>query len=135
MKNPEFSDVADDLKGFGTLAGPAVDEHYRAQAQLDPNGEGVHFIVFCDSCGTKNRVTTSFQELTYGMLRVIPPGWKRAHGGLTPNVGCRTCQTILMLVIVPDECARLLRSGMSQNKVPEQQVRAWTQQIHAATRR
>jgi hypothetical protein len=131
MKRPEFSDVTDDLKGFGSLAGPGVESHYKAHDSLDQNGQGVTYQVACDSCGGPNGVTVGFDEFAVGAMRLLPPRWGARGGGMHPNVPCVYCQMVLPLVITPDECTRQLRAGIMAKKVSQAQIQHWQQQVAA----
>lgn len=118
-----FNDI--DLKSFGTgaLSGQGSDDHYASSSAAGP--EGMAFQCACDACGTRMRITVSWDECIFISQGVPPPGsptsppWGYARGGLYPQAPCPACRrTDTLLLLTPDEAERHLRAGIQGAFVP-----------------
>jgi hypothetical protein len=114
----DFNDI--DLTAFGTgaLGGVGADDHFASRQSSVP--EGVRFEIVCDTCGQRQHVIVSWDELIFVSQGQPPPGtphsppwaYSQRHGALHPNIPCCSCQrrdTLVMLT--PDEAMRHLRAG------------------------
>jgi hypothetical protein len=98
------------------------------------------FEISCDSCGQRQYVEVSWDELIFVAQGQPPPGNPRTgsppwaysarHGTLHPNLQCCSCNrrdTLLMLT--PDEGQRHLRAGIQAGHVPAEYVANATAQL------
>jgi hypothetical protein len=125
-----FADVRGDIRGnLGIMEGLGASDHYAARERV--TGAGVAYMIHCDNCGQPAEVEVTWNEFIYGMNRLLPPNWRHEakFGGFHPNMGCRTCGALLLMILKPDECARQLKAGTMANKVTEEQVRSANQQL------
>lgn len=130
-----FSDVPELLSedggagAFGALGGAGTNVHYSVQEGATQ--EGVNYIVSCDTCGTRNRILVSWQELIIVGNSRVPPGWKYENGRLFPDVGCAntSCQMITSIQLTPDEAAKAVKSAIAARYVNPQHVQQISQQL------
>ena len=121
----DFNDI--DLAQFGTgaLGGVGADDHYATRSSCKP--QGMRFEISCDTCGQRQYIEISWDELIFVSQRQLPPGtpqsppwaYSARHGALHPNVPCCQCQrrdTLVMLT--PDEAQRHLRAGELAGHIP-----------------
>lgn len=123
----DFSDI--DLSQFGTgaLGGAGADDHYATRSTYQPHC--TRFEISCDTCGQRQYIEVSWDELIFVSQGQPPPGnpqtgsapwaYSARHGALHPNVGCCQCgrrDTLIMLT--PDEASRHLRAGQQAGHVP-----------------
>jgi hypothetical protein len=131
MNDDHFEDVrgTGELGGYGVLGGEAIQTHTKSTAKMTK--EGVDYSLFCDQCGTKNRLSVSWAEFLYARNRHVPYDSSRGkpwqydgqHGGFHPNVGCGRCRMVLLLILTPAESQKWLAKAEEANYLP----RGWTQ--------
>jgi len=131
-----FDDIDLAQFGAGALSGAGCDDHYATRSSYQPHC--VRFELSCDTCGQRQWVEVSWDELIFVSQGQPPPGtpasapwaYSARHGALHPNVPCCQCQrrdTLLMLT--PDEAQRHLRAGTQAGHVPPQYVANAIQQL------
>lgn len=125
-----FSDVVSDLSGFGSLAGAAMNKHERADAQV--KREGVHMHAACDNCGAHNVVIAEWPEVIFIATGRIPPvGWKLDQGYVRTDMGCRGCNRLLPIGVLPDEAGKWTRAAISAQYVSPQTAEGIAAQARA----
>ena len=134
MSEDPFSDMRQNLGGFGALGGEGAEAHYTCKVTNDPGKKGRVFQVDCDNCGQPNQVMLNWDEFIFAMSGAVPPGWlySRAHRALHPNVGCASCNGLMMIVFTPDECKRHLDAGVAQKAVSPQYIQQGVQRVKQA---
>ncbi len=125
----EFNDIDLSLFGTGALSGAGADDHYATRSKYQPHC--VSFEISCDTCGQRQWVEVSWDELIFVSQGQPPPGsptspawaYSARHGALHPNVPCCSCNrrdTLVMLT--PDEAHRHLRAGTQAGHVPQEYI-------------
>lgn len=108
-----FSDIrGEGLGGYGILGGEGVEEFGSVQTQpLSP--EGVSYRIRCHNCGQPTMVVVNWHEMLYVRFGQLPPGWvyEPSKGAVRPNVGCRLCNVVVMLLFTPDDGMKTLHAG------------------------
>lgn len=126
MSDDPFADVRGFIsgQGYGALGGAGAESHHSVKVSRDPEKKGMNYQSDCDNCGQTNVVTVMWDEFIYGAAGLVPPNWvyDRAHGGIHPNVGCRRCKGLMLLLFSPDECGRQLKSGVAAQHIDERYV-------------
>lgn len=114
-----FSDVRGALGGYGVLGGDAADEVGKVTA-LPLTREGPQYKCYCQHCGQPNILTVNWQECAYVAQGVPPSNWvyDAQRGAIRPNVGCRMCNVLMLVLFTPDECARQLHAGEAAGYLP-----------------
>ena len=132
----DFSDIDLSQFGAGALGGAGYDDHGSTRSTYQPHC--TRFEISCDTCGQRQYIEVSWDELIFVSQGQQPPGtptsppwaYSARHGALHPNMPCCQCQrrdTLLMLT--PDEAQRHLRAGQQAGHVPAQYVQNAIQQL------
>lgn len=132
----DFSDIDLSQFGAGALGGVGADDHYATRSSYQPHC--ARFEISCDTCGQRQYIEVSWDELIFVSQGQPPPGtpqspawaYSARHGALHPNMPCCQCgrrDTLVMLT--PDEAQRHLRAGQQAGHVPPQYVQNAVQQL------
>ncbi len=115
-----FEDIRNNLgTGFGCLSGEGAEEIQTVHTQpLSP--QGVTYQVRCQHCGQPNKVHISWDEMIYVAFRLQPPGWvyEASRGALRPNIGCASCNVVILLLLTPDDGAKSVHAGEAAGYIP-----------------
>jgi hypothetical protein len=127
MTDDPFRDVRGVIRnqGFGSLGGMGADKHHAADVHIAEDRSGQTIDVHCDNCGQQNGITVTWDELIYGMCRLVAPNWRYDPqlAAFVPVVGCRRCNMVMLLTFTPDECAKYVKSGEQANCINQQYVK------------
>jgi len=101
----------------------------RTRFRQDKGGIAVDFQ--CQHCGLPGAITVDWDELTYIMLKLEPPGWFKdpKAGVMRPRLGCRGCNVLIEVGLNPQECQRSIVGGVEAGYITEAQVQRATQHI------
>ncbi len=127
-----FSDVRGQ-GGYGILGGEGVEEFGSVQTQ-PLTKEGVAYRVRCHNCGQPNMLEVSWQEMLYVRFGALPPGWvyEPSRGAMRPNVGCRLCQVVIMMLLTPDDGIKSVHAGEAAGHIPQGAVQNFRNQLAQA---
>lgn len=135
MSDDPFADVRGSLStaGFGALGGAGAELHHSVKVARASDKSGMNYQCDCDNCGQTNVLTVSWDEFIIGSQGLVPAHWvyEQAHGGIRPNVGCRRCKSVLMLIFRPDECGRQVKAGVMARDIDEGYVARAIQNVRA----
>jgi len=106
-------------QNFGALGGLGTEAFEKITNSVAP--DGLHTRCYCEFCGTKNEIISSWPEVIVGSLSLVPPDWyvDRGNGALYPRVGCANngCRREIGIRYAPQELARYVASGLGSNVV------------------
>jgi len=122
----------DDIpRGYGSLAGDGVEHHDQVKTAVV--NDGVSHRIACDRCGRGVELTIEWPEIIYMSQGQPPPNgqWEhnRQHGVFMPIVPCPACGDRVRIGITPDECNKLLKSGVHAGKITAPQIAGYVQRI------
>lgn len=138
MADDYFNDLDLSSFGLGALTGPGGEDHQASRTSQSPDGTGMRFEIKCDSCGSRQAIDVSWDELIFVSVGAAPPGnanspawaYNQRYGTLHPNTPCYQCgrkDTLVMLT--PDEANRHLRSGVAAGRVEPGYIAANQQRV------
>jgi len=131
MSDDPFADIRQDLSGFGVLGGEAVQVLESAPSKA--TATGVEYLVHCEECGLRHRITVSWQELANGAVGVECPTlrYDRQTMMWAPHYGCTSCRSQLPLRITREECMRFLKAGKEAHRYDSKQMDAYVKSLAA----
>lgn len=139
-----FNDVDMAGLGLGVLAGDGAASHQGTRSKISPDRSGMGFELTCDSCGQRQYVVCSWDELLIVSCGFAPPGnaqsrpwgYDQHRGAVHPNTPCCACQRLdTMLHLTPDEAARHVRAGEQAQCISAAYIANAKQQIAQNFRR
>jgi len=138
-------DVDSAAMGGGVLGGDGFKEHAAVRKSMKPSH--VEYQVTCDTCGTRQKVQVTWDELIFCSMQVPPPGnpqsppwaFEPRFGAMHPNQQCCHCgRRDTLLLMTPDSAQSDLRSGVQAQFVQPgyiQQAQERVRQMAAGYRR
>lgn len=118
-KRDDFDDLPD--QNYGALGGLGTEAFDKVTQKFGP--EGLHTICYCEFCGTKNDIVSSWPEVVTGSMGYMSPNWFVEDGLLYPHVGCANagCRRQIGIRFAPAELGRYAQGAVQQGYLHPQE--------------
>jgi hypothetical protein len=125
-ENP-FSDIHNDIAGYGSLGGTAIDNHFKVKPKS--SREGLRMKLDCGHCGTPQEIIATWPEVVVISVGKLPSNqWKYDQGHIRPHIGCARCNHSVMVGITPGEAKSFATAAINAQYLSAQQAQQIAQQ-------